>query len=104
MDKRQIIKNYIWDNYRYNPGYYAIKKDYFMEYSFEHWACEEILYRLALLSDRDPLYVIQDYIYESQNCLKIAKRHNGKYPTATIIFSTAIAVGRDIEELLRAMR
>ena len=104
MDARRIIKNYIWDNYRCAPTYYSLKKNYIMEYSWEHWACEEILYRYALLPDEDPLNVIRGYIDDMQHMLRIAERHNSKYATAKILFTTAIAVGRDIEDLLRAMK
>ena len=104
MDARTIIKNYIWDTYRCSPSYYSLKKNYIMEYSWEHWACEEILYRYALLPDEDPLNVIRGYIDEMEQMLKIAEKHNNKYASAKILFTTAIAVGRDIEDLLRAMK
>lgn len=104
MDVRRIIKNYIWDNYSCSPTYYSMKRNYIMEYSWEHWACDEILYRYALLPNEDSINVIRGYNDEMRHMLDIAKKHNNDNPAAVILFTTALAVGQDIEELLRAMR
>ncbi len=95
MDEREVIKNYIQDNYEVYPGYYVWKKDYFMEYSWIHWACQEILYTLALTKDKDVKAILHDYMEDIQYCLDAAKSH-----TAKIMFETAFHIAEEIYSLI----
>ncbi len=104
MDKRQIIRNYIWDNYQCRPGYYAWRKSMFMEYSYIHCACEDILYDLSLRMCDDPIIVIRDYISESKMCLKIAKQHYHGDPTSELMFETAIRIGEECLQILEDIK
>lgn len=95
MDKRRVIKNYIQETYDCYPGYYVWKKEYFMEYSWIHWACEDILYRLALLPDEDVKTIIMGYIDEMRICLNSAKSSKSKS-----IFQTGLSIGKELEGLI----
>lgn len=95
MTDREVIKNYIQDNYDVHPGYYAWRKDYFMEYSWIHWACQEILYTLALTKNKDVKAVLHDYIEDTQYCLDVAKSNKSK-----IVFRTAIDIAEEIYSLI----
>lgn len=95
MDEREVIKNYIQDSYDVYPGYYAWKKDYFMEYSWIHWACQDILYTLALTKDMDVNDVLRSYIEDTQYCLDKAKSNKSK-----IIFRTAINIAEELRGLI----
>lgn len=97
MDDREAVKNYIQDNYDVYPGYYVWRKDYFMEYSWIHWACQEILYTLALTKDdeMDVKDIILDYIKDTQFCLDVAKSNTSK-----IMFRTAMNIAEEIYLLI----
>ena len=95
MDEREVIKNYIQDSYDVYPGYYAWKKDYFMEYSWIHWACQDILYTLALTNDMDVNDVLRSYIEDTQYCLDKAKSSKSK-----IIFRTAINIAEELRGII----
>lgn len=95
MTKREVIKNYIQDNYDCYPGYYVWKKDYFMECSWIHWACKDIMYIMALRLDDEPEVILSDYIQESKECLRLAKTAKSE-----CIFRTAISIAEELEGLL----
>lgn len=95
MDKRRVIKNYIRETYDCYPGYYVWGKEYFMEYSWIHWACEDILYRLALLPDEDVKTILMSYIDEMEICLKLAKN-----PSSKTIFQTGLSIAKELEVLV----
>lgn len=94
MDKRQIIKDYIRDNFEVYPGYYSWKKDYFLMYSWIHWACQDILYTLALLSDEDAELVLKRYRKETEICLSLSKTKRSMN-----MFQTALDVVIELEGL-----
>lgn len=99
MDKRKIIVDYLRDE-SIKPPYYSMRKDWIIEYSWEHWATEEIYYRLYHSPNQNEKEIIESFIKDMEMCLSISKR---KQKRGDIIFTTAIAVGREIESLLRAM-
>ena len=99
MDKRKVIVDYLRDM-TITPPYYSMRKDWIIEYSWEHWAVEEIYYRLyhEMGSEKE---ITLRFINEMEEFEKIAKKKDGI--AAKCLFSTAVAIGREIESLLRAL-
>lgn len=99
MDKRKIIVDYLRDQ-TIKPPYYSMRKDWILEYSWGHWATEEIYTRLYHSPGQNEKDIIDQYIKDMEMCLKVAKK---KGIAAECLFKTAVAVGREIESLLRGM-
>ena len=84
MVKREILRNYIQDNFECYPGYYKWKKDYIMEFSWIHYTCQEVLYELALLPNDDMVMpMLEQKIKEAEMCLS-----KSKTVTSRILFTT----------------
>ena len=98
MDDIKIIECHLRDHLGY-PPYYSMKRDYILEYSWEHWAVQEILTRLRIHSHEDPLYVIQGFNDDMENFIKRSKSTRAK-----ILFTTALSIGKGVEDLLRAKK
>lgn len=98
ISDRDVAINYLED-LRLDPKYYDVKRSYFIEMSWMHWAEQEIIDRLDSFPNIDPLMVVQDFKKESLEDMGRAKTDKGKD-----IFRTAYYLAMDIEELLIAMK
>lgn len=98
MEDRDVVINYL-DDLRLDPKYYQVKRSYFIEMSWMHWAEEEIIDLLNEFPDIDPLIIVQGFKNESLENMGRAKTRKGKD-----IFRTAYYLAMDVEELLIAMK
>lgn len=98
MTDLRAIEMHLRDQLGY-PPYYSMKRDYILEYSYEHWAVQELITRIRIYKDEDLLNVIRGFNEEMHKSLKIAKTNRAK-----ILFTTAEAIGRDAEDFLRASK
>lgn len=98
MTDLRAIECYLKDLMGY-PPYYSMKRDYILEYSWEHWSCSEILTRLRIYKDEDPLNVMRGFNEEMKKFIDCSKTSRSK-----CLFTTALAVGRDVEGFLQASR
>ncbi len=98
MDKINIIKNYIRDNYNLEPDYYSHWKSYIIEYSWAKYACKEILYNLSILQNTDDdsiMDMLKEMEKEAINCIELSKSM-----TSEIIFNTELNIIREMEGLI----
>lgn len=98
IDKKKMVVDYLRD-FGIIPPYYAMRKDYILEYSWERFAIREIEYRLYHEPGSE-MDIIKRFINEMDDCYRIARRK--KSIAGECMFDTALAVGREIESLLRA--
>lgn len=96
MSDREVIQNYIDEQYGgLNPKYYDMRRDYIMEYSWIHWACEEVLMYLALIpnmSAKEVLYLLNDELVTESFLAKSQK--------AKMIFETGIHIVSELISLI----
>lgn len=97
---KKVAIDYLRDSI-VTPSYYSLRKEWIIEYAWEHWAAEEIYIRMTRTDDRGAKEIIEEFINEMDMCLHIAtsKDHNG----AIILFETAREIGREIDSLFRAL-
>lgn len=97
---KKVAIDYLRDSI-VTPSYYSLRKEWIIEYAWEHWAAEEIYIRMTREDDRGAKEIIEEFIKEMDMCLHIAtgKDHNG----AIILFETAREIGREIDSLFRAL-
>lgn len=95
MDERRIITNYILDNYdSIYPGYYAWKKDFFLEWCYSRWACKDILEELSDCNYESGCEILRRYRKKIEYCVKHAKTDRGK-----MMFGKALSIVEELEGL-----
>jgi hypothetical protein len=98
MTEQKVLELHLRDHLGY-PPYYSMKRDYILEYSWEHWAVQELITRLRIYKDEEPINVIRGFNDEMENYIKRSKSNR-----AQCLFITALAIGKDAEDFLRASR
>ena len=98
MTELKILEMHLRDHLGY-PPYYSMKRDYILEYSWEHWAVRELMTRIRIYKEEDLLNVIRGYKDEMEQHIKRSKTNRAK-----CLFMTALAIGKDAEDFLRASR
>lgn len=94
INQRRLIREYIEDNFNVYPGYYVWKKESFMDWSWKHYICKDILDVLDLNYKKDARIVLDEYCASIEHCLNSAKT-----PRSLNLFEIAIDVVHEMEGL-----
>lgn len=94
INQRRLIREYIEDNFNVYPGYYVWKKESFMDWSWKHYICKDILDVLDLNYKKDARIVLDDYRASIECCLSSAKTQR-----SLNLFEIAIDIVHELEGL-----
>lgn len=94
IDQRKIIEEYIRDNYRVYPGYYVWRKESFIDYSWMHYICDDVLKFLDMHYKEDARDILRIYRSDIETCFKCSKTQR-----SINLFAIALDLVEDLEGL-----